>query len=490
MLSEKEQITEFIKCKYDGYHFITNYCKTINNENGEVNNFPNYPYLHKLFKELETGKNIARKKSRRLIISWFIMAYEVWKLTYADNWQGFNLSYKESLVDDHTPNSLHGKAKFIYDNLPDYLKIKIEFPYMKITASNGNYVIGESSNVDAGRGGSFNFGFIDEAAFIRFGETIYAAFSRACKQKVMVSTANGKDTMFYRICKLAQEDTTAGWTYEFLHARLRPDRTEDYFIQAKKEMTALQYAREIDGDDTSSKAGVVWQEFVYEKHVIPFADNPNIPIELTFDFGFADPTAIKFIVPNEDCGTVIEEIEINRSTPEQVVNVIVDKLISLNRLKSFEQSNCSLLEYKNYVKAELSKINCYGDPAGNNAAQDGNPSLIAQYSTFGVKIKTLSRSNVQLGILEVAKRFNKNKLYISENCVKTIDEIQSCHYKVNERTGEILDSQKYEHDEYSHGADALRYWCENHALQEKKISVIKYKQEMTNEREYFKSGRR
>lgn len=487
-MTEKEMVKEFIKCKLDGYYFIITYCKTIDNETGDIKPLPDYPYLRKLFNELESGINLCRKKSRRMVVSWFLMAYELWCIQFKDVWSGFNLSYKEDLVDDHTPNSLHGKIKYMHEQLPEYLKMKIEFPYMKVNCSNKNYIIGESSNPDAARGGGYSFGFIDEAAFIRFAESIYAAFCRAAKQKVMVSTANGKSTMFARVSKLAVEDPTAGWNYEFLHARLRPDRTNEYFEQARKEMTALQYAREIDGDDTDSTAGRVWVEFDYQKHVVKDLNNPNTPLELSFDFGFADPTAIKFVQNVDGTCSVVGELEATRCTPEQVINLIIDKLVDLKRLKSFAESGYTLQEYKQYTRKYLKELTAYGDPAGNNETQDGGGSLIKQYADFGLHIKTTGKSNVFLGILEVSKRLNKNKLYIDQNCVKTIDEINNCHYKVNERTGEILDTQKYEHDDLSHGADALRYWCENNPLKVEGKTPPPKRLELTR-KQYFKSGR-
>lgn len=469
---------DFSRCESDPWYFITSYAKTLDNETGEIKLFPKWEYLNKFLKDIRSEKNLSRKKSRRLLLTWFVMAYELWALEFVKNYPMFNLSRKEKLVDDggenSTPNSLHGKIRFIWKNLPAHLKRNITFANLRIECPGTNsFIIGESSNADAGRGGGYAFGFIDEAAFIEYGETVFAAFMRACKKAVLVSTSNGPATMFCRVSKMAEKNPM--WDYEFLHALVRPDRNEKYLEMCRAEMLPSQYAREIEGKDIGDVTALVWPMFDFNVHVGKGLHVVNAPLELSFDFGAGDPTAVKIIQNMRDSAVIVAEVESNNATPEQIKDMIVDKLIKLGRLKSFEEFGTSLTDYRQYVKDNLSLLPAYGDPSGNNKLQDNGDSLITQYAALGIKIVTKNASNVPLGILEVARRLNRRKFYIDESCTMSIDELSGCHYRVNERTGEIIDGQKYAHDKLSHGADAIRYWCENNPLSaEDKPQAINY----------------
>jgi len=469
-LSEEEKVAEYIRCSQFNltsyWYWLTHYVHTLDNETGQTKLFPGWAHIRQLAEDFFTGKNIARKKSRRLLLSWFFMSLELWLISYHDTYPVFNLSYKEALVDDGTPNSLHGKIKFIYDRLPAYLQMDLTFKHLRIDCKDtGSYIVGESSNEDSGRGGGFKFGFVDEAAFLRHAETIFAAFSRACEQIAMVTTSNGKYTMFYRIqTEVAPKSPL--WTYDFLHARLRPDRTEAYFQRCKDEMTALQYAREIDGDDEESIAGRVFPQFStgLQGHVVDNLFDSSLPVELSFDFG-AVPTAVKLIQQVLEEARVVGEIYADYKTPEEITGEITEWLIDKGVIKAFnDMGNITLAEYKEYTKGELRKLRAFGDPAGNARLQDGSKSLIDQYNNCGIIIHTKTKSNVELGITEVTRRIAHKKLLVDKTCTKTQDELIGCHYKADERTGEILDDSKYVHDGLSHGVDAIRYWCENNPL--------------------------
>ena len=87
-------------------------------------------------------------------------------------------------------------------------------------------------------------------------------------------------------------------------------------------------------------------------------------------------------------------------------------------------------------------------------------------------ICTKAVSDVAFGIVEVIRRLNRHKILVDSACTMSIDELSGCHYRVNERTGEIIDGQKYAHDHLSHGADAIRYFCENNTLPAEAVAPV------------------
>lgn len=466
-IAQKEMIAEYVRCSngVSGFlHFAFNHCYSIDNETGEVKLLPRtWEFLRELAIDIFSGVNLARKKSRRLLITWFVMAYELWALTFKKNYPMFNLSKKEKLVDDggenSTPNSLHGKIYFMWKKLPPYLQKKMTFAHLRIDCpSTGSFIVGESSNMDAGRGGGYAWGFIDEAAFIEYGETVFAAFKLACKQIFLVSTSNGPNTMFCRVSKMAEQ--TKGWSYKFLHVLLRPDRDQAYLVKCQEEMLPAQYSREIEGKDIGNVSALVWPMFDFNLHVVSGLFKQNVPVELSFDFGAGDPTAVKIIQHVGSVCNIVDEVESNNATPEQIRDLITYKLVMHGLINAMAEGQ-PINEYKEYLKREYSRIPAYGDPAGNAKLQDNSDSVIQQYAALGVRIMTKNATNVPIGIMEVARRLNKRKIFVDSGCTMTIDELSGCHYKVNERTGEIMDGQRYSHDKLSHGADATRYWCEN-----------------------------
>ncbi len=157
--SRDQAIEESWKCELSPYYFATRYCKTLDIETNEVRLFPEYPYLKEFFDENKDPHNEHIDKSRQMLISWAFMILFLWDLTFKDNIANFITSRKEFLVDDggslSTANSLMGRIRFIWERLPDFLRMPLDISYLRIkNPITQSFIIGESSNPNAGRSGT------------------------------------------------------------------------------------------------------------------------------------------------------------------------------------------------------------------------------------------------------------------------------------------------------------------------------------------------
>lgn len=441
-ISKIDAAREYMRCETDPKHFIFNYCKTLDNNDNKIKLIPRYKYLEDYIDELHAGKkNLLVEKTRQMTISWATMAYELWAISFKDNWNAINISKKEDYVDDggsrNTKNSLHGKIRFMYTRLPSHLKHNIVFTHLKIeNAARCSVIKGESSNTDAGRSTDTSFACVDEAAHIDNGELIYEALKLSAKGKiVLVSTPNGMNNFFARI----RFDAASDYKILSLHWRLHPDRNEAWYIAQCKSMTPLQIARQLDISYENSIAGRVftWDN---KKNLRAYNEKlirekiKNKTIYSGMDFGMADPTALGLhFFEGEALVCFDEHIEAGK-TPAEHAAIIQAK-------RKFWGIN------------DKSHI-IFGDPAGMATSQLVRSTLFAEYAANGIHI--LKGDNAVLpGITRLSTMLKAGTLVFYDNCVKHINAIKMAAYPVDKFDNPRKEC--YAHDIHSHPLDGLRY---------------------------------
>ena len=172
---------ELHRCRTEPFYFITHYCWTINAHlDGEeyaaptVDLIPDWPHIRALVNALFPARDVIIEKSRDMMASWIGMAACLHDLCFQWNWPVMTLSYVEKLVDDGGENatvaSLHGKFRFLRDNLPPFLRDAHQFEFKHLIIRNvttGSHMWGFSSNPRAGRGPKWKRVIGDEFAFQR-----------------------------------------------------------------------------------------------------------------------------------------------------------------------------------------------------------------------------------------------------------------------------------------------------------------------------------
>ncbi len=432
-------INEFIKCSKSPSHFATHYCKTLNVETNEIENFPSYPYLINFLEENKRPYNEIVEKSRQMLISWAFMILFLWDITFKENAADFVTSRKEFLVDDggslSTPNSLLGRIRFIWERLPSFLKMPLDISFLKIKNQVTNsFIIGESSNPNAGRSGTWYRALMDETALIPKSESVFGSIIQACKTGTyMNSTPYGRGGCFPRI-RFDKETTFRKRT---LHWRKHPDRNQDWYKAQCVNMTLDQVARELDISYEKSVAGQIWNNFDFTTQVGDFPYDPELPLYRAWDFGIGNPTAILWIqeapIPDQPFPEIriIDELEANEQSPPYYVK------------------RCEMKEYK------LTNDD-FGDPAGKQR-QVNMRSWISWIRDLGIHIKVKHGVKISESIMTGQRVVPY--IRIDKKCVR----LQECisNYKHPTDDQGLVIGDGYEDNWATHLMKAFEYYAVN-----------------------------
>ena len=128
------------KCANDLHFWVFNYASAVNLhmeavvKEGEaapgesVDLFPDYPHVRMVLDSLKDPKNILIDKSRDMMATWSLCAIFCHDLLFQEAAPLLMASRRFDDVDDggedSTTDSLMGRVRFIYENLPEWQKIR------------------------------------------------------------------------------------------------------------------------------------------------------------------------------------------------------------------------------------------------------------------------------------------------------------------------------------------------------------------------------
>jgi len=457
----KNAIAELEKrrCRNNPLYFATKYCLTLDSDDiiNPVKPFPAYPYLKTLFHRLSKGTDIHIEKSRQMLISWSIMLFFLHQVLFKKNVQLLVVSAKQELVDDggrnSTVQSLFGKIRFAFNNLPAFLKNNcgdnyLKFKQMQIASEHTKSSIkGEAAVPNAGRGGNFTMALIDEAAFIPNSEAVFTSTRLACKKGIVLcSTPNGRGNVHWRIKYGAKNSGFVPLRFHWSDHPLRDDR---WYQERCKSMTDLQIARELDISYESSTAGIIYNEFDYKKHVSTYrlSYNPDLPLCTTWDFGIGDPTSILFIqTDSNEYIYVIDEYE----DRDKDSSFYAAKLIEIIESWGMKREKALAL---------VKESDHYGDPAGHSRGPRLESWTGDLYQRLGIVIQTRRKITKMEKINRVKVLLREGKIIVSPHCTNFIEALQN-YARMTDKNGKVI-SEKPVHNWASHSNDAFQEFCIN-----------------------------
>ena len=184
---------EYIKCAQDPAHFMRKYTFIQHPQRGRII-FNLFPFQEKVLHLWKENPYSMVLKSRQLGISTLAAGYSLWLMLFHKDKNILCLATTQE-----TAKNMVTKVKFMFDNLPSWLKIPSE-EHNKLTLklNNGSQIKAKSSSSDAARSEAVSLLIIDEAAFIEnIAETWTAAQQTlACiEENSIIYTPNG----LYRI---------------------------------------------------------------------------------------------------------------------------------------------------------------------------------------------------------------------------------------------------------------------------------------------------
>ena len=195
-----KQIKEMIKCKNDPIHFIEQYVKIIDVDDGLVS-FQLRGFQKDMVKAYMTDRfiigKIARQSGKSICVVAIILHYIL-----------FNSEKSVALLANkmNTAKDLLGRLQRSYENLPSWMQQGVvSWNKSSLELENGSKVLAASTSSSAVRGGSFSMLFLDEFAFIPFNiaeeffRSVYPTISSGQETKVIIISTPMGMNMFYKM---------------------------------------------------------------------------------------------------------------------------------------------------------------------------------------------------------------------------------------------------------------------------------------------------
>lgn len=288
-----------------------------------------------------------------------------------------------------------------------------------------------ADNPDALRGRYSDFIVFDEFAMQPMNiwtEVCRPMLSDRKGGAMFIGTPAGKN-QFYKIYKHAEESDD--WYAATFSAEDTNVIDPEELADMKANMPEAKYKQEMLCDWMAAVEGSYWREqlkYIYDKkqvRTVPY--EPRLPVHCAFDLGIDDCTAIWFVQIHMQEIRLIKYIEIQ----DVGLQVVMKTLRELPYVYG-----------EMYMPWDIEVRDLGTGATRRSVVEDLGFSVIA------------ARKIAVVDGIEAVRQMLP-RCWVDENeCSRGIDCIEHYRKKVDPRSG--LTMQKPEHDEYSHGADALR----------------------------------
>jgi|TARA_R110000787_G_scaffold8262_1_gene27598 hypothetical protein len=259
---------EYLKCAQDPVHFMRKYCYIQHPQRGRIQ-FNLFPFQEKVLSLFQDNPYSIILKSRQLGISTLSAGYSLWMMTFHKDKNILCIATKQE-----TAKNMVTKVKFMYENLPSWLKIDAaENNKLNLRLSNGSQIKATSASSDAGRSEAVSLLLIDEAAFIDNIGEIWASAQQTLATGggcIALSTPYGTGNWFHQTWTRAEAREN-----QFLPIKLpwyvHPERDQAWRDQQDQLLgDPRMAAQECDCDFSTSGDIVFYNEYIeyYEKSFI------------------------------------------------------------------------------------------------------------------------------------------------------------------------------------------------------------------------------
>ena len=256
---------EYLRCAQDPVHFMRKYCYIQHPQRGRIQ-FNLYPFQEKVLTLMRDNPYSIILKSRQLGISTLSAGYSLWLMLFHKDKNILCIATKQE-----TAKNMVTKVKFMYENLPSWLKVDAaENNKLNLRLNNGSQIKATSASSDAGRSEAVSLLLIDEAAFIDNIGEIWASAQQTLATGggcIALSTPYGTGNWFHQTWVRAENSEN-----DFLPIRLpwhvHPERDQ---VWRDKQDELLgdprMAAQECDCDFSTSGDIVFYPEYIeyYEK---------------------------------------------------------------------------------------------------------------------------------------------------------------------------------------------------------------------------------
>jgi hypothetical protein len=251
------QVEELKQCARDPIYFANKYCKIKHPHRGTLP-LKTYPFQDRCLRAFQKHRFNIVLKSRQLGLSTISAAYSVWMALFKRDKNILIIATKLS-----TAKNFIIKVVKILDSLPPWMRIcDYDKNQQEIRFENGSQIKAVPTTEDAGRSEALSLLIIDEAAFVRNFEEIWAALFPTLSEgggAIVLSTPNGVGGQYYDLWVGAETngfDVDAVGENGFHPIKLpwnvHPEHDEEYFEATSKKLGPRKTAQELLCDFLSS----------------------------------------------------------------------------------------------------------------------------------------------------------------------------------------------------------------------------------------------
>lgn len=243
------EFEEIVKCRNSPKYFINNYCM-LRRPMGPKMPFNTYRYQDIVLDQFLSNTFNIILKARQMGLSWLVAAYSLWLAIFFEDKSILMISIK-----DKTAKALLKKVKILYNALPDFLKFELEDNNMsRMAFCTGGEIESVPTSEEAGRSDALSLLIIDEAAYVRWLDKIWASALPTLStggSAIILSTPNGMGNYYYDLWNKSVEGKSL-FNPIRLHWWYHPDRDANWLRVQKANMHPMQVAQEFLGDFIAS----------------------------------------------------------------------------------------------------------------------------------------------------------------------------------------------------------------------------------------------
>lgn len=250
----KELISdEYVKCAKDPVYFFKKYCYIQHPHRGKIL-FNLYDFQEGLIDSFKEHRFNVILKSRQLGISTISAGYATWLMLFHRDKNILVIATTQDVA-----KNLVTKVRFMYDNLPSWLKVPAaEDNKLSLRLKNGSQIKAVSATETAGRSEALSLLIIDEAAFIKGIEEIWLSAQSTLSTgggAIVLSTPNGVGNFFHKVWLQGEQGDK--WHPTRLHWTVHPERNQRWRDEQTRLLGEKGAAQECDTDFISSGYTVV-----------------------------------------------------------------------------------------------------------------------------------------------------------------------------------------------------------------------------------------
>lgn len=191
----EDNFSELQKCMADPVYFVNTYCLIIDPVKGKMP-WKMYPFQEATIRSFLDHNHCIILKSRQMGLSWTIAGYVLWLTLFFSEKNVQMVSLKETVA-----IRLLGRIKFLFDNLPDWMRLRcLKDTEQILQFANGSRIESIPTSDNAGRSEGLSLLFIDEAAHVNGVDGIWQAAGPTLStggMAIINSTPNGAAGWYY-----------------------------------------------------------------------------------------------------------------------------------------------------------------------------------------------------------------------------------------------------------------------------------------------------